>query len=587
MKCLFVVLLFAGLAPCGLVGQPVLRWTIEGAPLDQFGFSVGNVGDFDGDGLADFVIGAIKDEAVGTEVGFAEVYSGGTGQLIVRLSSTVAGEFFGFSAAGAGDVNGDGFADVIVGAPRFNLTQGRAYVFAGPSGTLIHTLTGEAPGHAFGVKVSRAGDVNNDGKSDLLVGARFHDGIGADSGRAYLYCGMTANLLNTVSGEAPGDQLGIGVAPAGDTNNDGTDDYLVGAFNHSSGGFRAGRAYLFSGADHSLLHAWDGEGALSPNGAEMGVGLDSIGDINGDGHDDVVVTAKETDASAPNSGRTYVFSGADYSAIYVWDGEGAGDQFGQSASAAGDVNGDGIPDIIVGSDSFNNTGTESGKAYVYSGATGLLLFTVTGQGPEDRLGFSVSGGGDMDGDGLGDVVIGAFLDETTGTMAGRVFVYHGPGQGGPGLGACAVGNVGFGAGDPVLTVNGSLGGAHRRVDLGPGAPFTIELAQAPGYPSPGHHMIFVQFGVPGPASSFPLPFGVGAMCFTPCFLSPGPAGFTLTNTVAPLAACGPVFAGAGFTPWSTPHLNAPPGPLSVTIQGVIEQAPLSFAVTNALVVDID
>ncbi len=160
-----------------------------------------------------------------------------------------AGDNFGFSVASAGDVNNDGFDDLIVGASWNDAggnNAGRAYVFSGQTGDTLHIFTGEAEFDLFGASVASAGDVDNDGFDDLIVGAYSNDAAGSSAGRAYVFSGQGGNTLYTFTGEASGDFLGWSVASAGDVNNDSFDDLIVGAFWNDAGGTDAGRAYVFS-----------------------------------------------------------------------------------------------------------------------------------------------------------------------------------------------------------------------------------------------------------------------------------------------------------------------------------------------------
>lgn len=165
-------------------------------------------------------------------------------------------EYLGFSVSGAGDVNNDGFDDLIVGAysgEDCESRTGRAYVYSGQSGVLLYTFTGEAAGDIFGLSVSGAGDVNNDGFDDLIVGAFGNDAGGLDAGRAYVYSGQSGTLLHTFTGEVALYRFGVSVSGAGDVNNDGFDDLIVGGYLITATGFDAGWAYVYSGQSGTLL----------------------------------------------------------------------------------------------------------------------------------------------------------------------------------------------------------------------------------------------------------------------------------------------------------------------------------------------
>ncbi|MFQ6092314.1 MAG: M6 family metalloprotease domain-containing protein, partial [bacterium] len=200
------------------------------AAYDELGYSVSGAGDVNGDGFDDLIVGAPLNDAGGPDAGRAYLYSGTTGALLYTLPGGGPGDHFGWSVSGAGDVNDDGYADLIVGAPLNDAggaDAGRAYIYSGATGTLLYPFTGQAAGDWLGVSVSGAGDVNNDGYADLIVGAPLNDAGSTDAGRVYIYSGATGALLYTFTGEAAVDQLGSSVSGAGDVNNDGCDDLIV------------------------------------------------------------------------------------------------------------------------------------------------------------------------------------------------------------------------------------------------------------------------------------------------------------------------------------------------------------------------
>ena len=569
--------------------QATLRWTVGGLnPDDQFGISCELVGDVDGDGFADVIIGAIADEVVPTATSYAQVISGATGQLIWQFTAEGPGDLFGLKVGGAGDVDADGYEDLIVGAPRNDsggTNAGRAYVYSGRTGTVLYTKTGEAPFDNLGDQVHTAGDVNRDGYDDFIIGARNNDSVGTNAGRIYVYSGATGLALYVKNGEFAGDRYGSGVGPAGDMNADGYADFLVGALENDAGGINAGAAYAYSGATGALLHKWTGTTLTpAPQGDEMGTSLEGIGDINGDGYDDVAVSAKETSGSAAFAGRVYVYSGATYLPIYILEGEAANDQFGDSTRGAGDVDGDGVPDILVGS-RHPVLGPLTGRAYVYSGASGTLLFTIDGANPGDLFAHSVSGAGDMNGDGLSEIVVGAYLNDQFGTDAGIVYAYSPPGSGvgGPMLNRVARGNVVNATGDTVdiLTINGSSGGGPRRVDLAVGSTVTFGMAQPPLNPQPAGNAVFLWLGIPTAVNVTALPLGIGAMAFTPCPLDPNLPGTTLVDTFG-VSPCVPLLPAAP-TPWLSAPAVLPIFPINVTLQAVVEAAPGQFRVSNGVI----
>ena len=330
------------------------------------------------------------------------------------FTSEAAAMKFGYSVASAGDVNNDGYPDIIVGA-----RGGWVYVFSGLNGDTLWVFYQEALQDHFGGSVSGAGDVNNDGHGDFIVGADQNDAGGTSAGRAYVFSGLDGDTLYVFTGEDSGDHFGGSVSGAGDVNNDRYDDMIVGAYWDDAGGPKAGRAYVFSGLDGDTLYVYTGENSYD----HLGVSVSGAGDVNGDGYDDLIVGADGNDVSAPNAGRAYVFCGQHGDTLHVFDGEGSHDAFGFSISGAGDVNNDGYDDLIIGEWSNDVRGTNTGRAYVFSGLDGDILHVFTGEARNDQLGWSVSGAGDVDNDGYDDLVVGAWFGG--GDHRGRAYVFSG------------------------------------------------------------------------------------------------------------------------------------------------------------------
>lgn len=437
--------------------QPDTLFSLE-SPFEEidglFGTSVSGIGDVNLDGIPDILVGARYEDPGNSpeNAGRAYVISGATRDTLFSLKSPFeeANSFFANSVSGVGDVNMDGIPDVIVSAALENPgnspeNAGRAYIFSGATGDTLFSLKSpheEANGH-FGNSVSGAGDVNMDGRADIIVGAQ-GESPGASpegAGRAYLFSGATGDTLFSL--KSPNEEMNGGfgsVSGAGDVNMDGIPDLIVGAAYEGPGASPdgAGRAYLFSGADGSLLFE-----LMSPNEETFGFfggSVSGAGDVNLDGRADVIVGAHAENPgnSLLDAGRAYVFSGADGSLLFELASlyEGFQGQFGSSVSSAGDVNWDGVPDVVVGA---VNEGP--GRVYVFCGASGAILLFLRSPFEQEAGGFgcSVSSAGDMNMDGKADVIIGAF-NESPGNSpegAGRVYVYSGGGS----CGGCVAGGL--------------------------------------------------------------------------------------------------------------------------------------------------
>lgn len=388
---------------------------------NYFGISVSSAGDVNCDGYSDVIVGAT---GYYYNTGRAYLYFGGASMNNIA-DLTMTGEIntgFGSAVSAAGDMNGDGYSEMIVGAPGFSSGTGRVYLYDYfMKNEIIRDLsmTGVGPSEFFGASVSSAGDVNGDGYSDVIVGAY---GNYSNRGSAYVYFGgVSMNITEdvTMTGEGIANFFGNSVSSAGDVNGDGYSDVIVGAYGNSTG---TGRAYVYFGGA-SMNNVADvtmtGEGLAN----YFGNSVSSAGDVNGDGYSDVIVGAYGFNTF--NTGKAYVyFGGASMNNVadVTMTGETGGDAFGFSVSSAGDVNADGYSDVIVGATGYSSN---TGRIYLFLGGTTMDSTSdviLTGEASGNQFGYSASSAGDVNGDGYSDVIAGA--DEYS-SSTGRAYIFFG------------------------------------------------------------------------------------------------------------------------------------------------------------------
>ncbi|MGB0952636.1 MAG: integrin alpha [Planctomycetota bacterium] len=377
----------------------------------HFGQSVANAGDLNGDGVNDFLVGAPNElSGGGVGTGVVHAYSGRTGDEIYSIPGSFALEEFGYSVSGIGDLNFDGYDDFIIGIPGGSLfgqiDHGAAMVVSGIDGSNLYVYTGPLPGSDFGKAVSGVEDMTGDSIPDFVIAAPGVDlGLGGE-GAVYLFSGADGSNFHSVGGTYLNERLGTAVCGVGDLTGDGLVELAISSPGADPGGLlSAGMVQVFEGGSNALLYQVLG----TEVGFGIGTSLAGLPDFNEDGIPEFAIGARAAGYnSRVSSGSVFLISGADGSVEFRVDGERDFDEFGTSVSAVGNYFGLAQDMFVVGapfSDPFGRM--DAGTVYILDGDTGAELRSFIGILPFDKIGVSLAGLGDMNLDGLDDLAIGS------------------------------------------------------------------------------------------------------------------------------------------------------------------------------------
>ncbi len=368
-------------------GEVELVHELVGAANDVLGDAVANAGDVNGDGIPDYAVGQPRfDGPLGVDQGKVRVFSGADHSKIWGWAGTRRGDMSGELVVGVGDLNLDGYDEVAYYSVNQNISErnGAVTVRNGATGLVLYHWEGAFWKFRFGSAFAPAGDVNNDGHPDIVIGA---PGANSNEGWAYVRSGADGSLLYDFQTPSK-DEFGGSVAGPGDLNHDGYDDLLIGAPAAQVGAMtNAGAVYAYSGFDGSFLFKIEGTNSYD----RLGYSMDSVGDVNDDGYPDLMVGIPGADPNGlNNAGSAVVFSGLDQSVLFQVDGLEADANFGKRVLHAGDVSGDGVDDSLIQS---------IGTCHVISGIDRRFLASIT---PIASMGDAE----DMDGDGVRDLLTG-------------------------------------------------------------------------------------------------------------------------------------------------------------------------------------
>lgn len=423
---------------------------------DAAGSQVGT-GDVDGDGQADLFVAAPGASYAGSGAGSVYVVRGPL-TADFTLDTSIALRFDGYApsdnlgrAMAGGDIDGDGSADLGAGAASDDeggSSSGAVYVISldgavsGSAASAGHKLVGETAGDLFGTAVA-VGDFDGDGQEDVLVGGTYADGGGSASGAVWLFtgpvaAGMDASLADaTFEGEDASDYAGTSLG-SGDLTGDGLDDVIVGASGDDDGGSASGAIYILSEAwgtaDLSIADAKVTGAAASD---ALGASTPLVLDLDGDGWGDLVAAARSADGDASDAGAVYGWHGPilEDTSASVADmtllGQGSNDYAGTTLASAGDLDGDGRVELLVGAYNNDTAGAAAGCLYLLYGPPSAAMslvdaeVTFLGESIGDLLGFSAAANADLDGDGAADIVIGAASSDLVASDAGAVYLFSG------------------------------------------------------------------------------------------------------------------------------------------------------------------
>lgn len=384
------------------------------SPGDGLGSAVATIDDLDGDGVRDLLVGAPRADLGALNGGTVHIYSGASGAKLGEPYGTFGSGLFGTSVAAVPDLDGDGTADWIAGAPFATVVSakvGRAEVRSGADGSTLLGFTGTEAFGLLGLAVACPGDLTGDGVPEVIVSAPYEDANGTDSGHVYVYSGVDGALLRSHTGDNGGDLFGQVLLDLGDVSGDGVGDYAIAT---ERGANSLGQLRAFGGANGAVLYTNLGSSATDGFASAAA----RVDDLDGDGAADILVGAPTDATNGFEAGAVFVLSGTSGAQIRAIHG-GLSDELGWSVGDAGDWDGDGTGDLAVAA----RGPSPFGEVRVYSGVDSSLLVLITGDEDHQDFGAGLVGTFDIDGDGHCELAITDPLSDSGGNDAGSLLVY--------------------------------------------------------------------------------------------------------------------------------------------------------------------
>jgi len=457
-------------------GQGLL-WEASGEQAaEQFAYSLSSTGDIDSDGIPDVIVGSPHFEQHYPYdlqyVGLVQILSGKDGLEISRQVGASYEDWFGTACAELGDIDGDGFADLVVGAPEINTATGRASVYSGRTWQRLFDARGQGIGDDFGTTLATLGDIDGDGFRDFAVGAPRALSFSFQPGTVEVRSGRDAALIWRFIGHVENGSFGDSIANAGDIDGDGIDDLIVGCKKEYSSTC-AGNVHLYSMVSGREVYRICGlpQPQYAPS---FGVAVAGIGDVDGDGAADFLVGQPLFQRSSMFVGAAHVYSGRTGDLLVSLYGDESGSQFGQTALGLGDIDGDGRPDFAVSA-----PGEPIGRIYVYSGRTMTRILELQARDANEAYGASLAAR-DLNHDGIAELIVGTPSVFGELSAPGRMEVYSLACGSTKSYGSGCPGSGGF---VPLLTVDGCAvpgGRLEARIEQGLGGAQAYLLASTTG-----------------------------------------------------------------------------------------------------------